>query len=154
MTGEAITLRQARADDIPRIVELITSAELPPLFIAENLDGFVVVERAEGVVACGGLELFGRCGVIRSVVVDPELRGSGVGRTVWERLEQDARGAALTDLYLFTGDAHDFWSRLGFVDVTFDEWKAEARMNWQYQFLSQNQDLFPREQLHIMWRAA
>lgn len=154
MTDDAITLRQAREDDIPRITELIAGAELPPLFIAEYLDGFAVAERADTLVACGGLELFGRCGVIRSVVVDPGLQGSGVGRMLWKRLERNARAAGVTDLYLFTGEARGFWTRLGFVDVTFEDWKMEARMNWQYQFLSQNQDLFTGSQLHTMWRAA
>jgi N-acetylglutamate synthase-like GNAT family acetyltransferase len=88
--------------------------------------------------------------VIRSVVVDPAARGQGIGVTIAERLIAAARIAGATDLYLFTEQAHPFWLRLGFADVTFEDWKAPARANWQYQFLSQNRTLVP--DLHTMWR--
>ena len=149
-----IAMRRAREDDVPRIVELIASAHLPPLFVPEYLSGFVVAEQDGEVVACGGLEMFGACGVIRSVVVDERLRGSGLGKRLWQLLEADARKARATDLYLFTGDAHDFWLRLGFADKALDEWKPEVRINWQYQFVSQNSDLFGDDPPLSMWRAA
>ena len=150
----SIGMRRAHEDDIPRIVELIASAHLPPLFVPEFLAGFVVAEQDGKVVACGGLEMFGTCGVIRSVVVAEALRGSGLGKRLWQLLEADARNAGATDLYLFTGDAHDFWQRLGFADKTLDEWKPEVRINWQYQFISQNADLFGDDAPFSMWRAA
>lgn len=154
MADDVITLRRARAADVPRMIELIAGAELPPLFVSEYVDSFVVAERANAVLACGAVEVFGQCGVIRSVVVDPSLRGSGVGKRLWQRLEADARAAGVTDLYLFTADAHDFWRRLGFSDIGFEDWRPEPRMNWQYQFLSQNRDLFEGQPLFTMWRAA
>ena len=49
-----LTFRPARTDDVPRMTELIASAELPAAFIAEFLDGFVVAERDGAVIACGG----------------------------------------------------------------------------------------------------
>ena len=50
-----VTFRPARTDDIPKMVDLISSAELPAAFIAEFLDGFVVAERGGAVIACGGV---------------------------------------------------------------------------------------------------
>lgn len=147
-------MRRAQEEDIPRIVQLIVSANLPPLFVPEYLGGFVVAEQDGDVVACGGLEMYASCGVIRSVVVDERLRGTGVGKRLWQLLEADARNTAATDLYLFTGDAHDFWQRLGFEDKALDDWKPEAQINWQYQFISQNGDLFGDDLPSSMWRAA
>ncbi len=147
-----VTFRPARVDDVPRIVELISSAELPAAFVAEFLDGFVVAEQAGVVIACGGVELYETCAVIRSVVVDPAAQGEGIGGEIARRLMGAARAAGATDLYLFTAQAHAFWLRLGFVDVTFEEWKEPARANWQYQFLSQNRTIVPN--IHTMWRRA
>lgn len=152
--SDSITMRRAQEPDIPRIVELIAGANLPPLFVPEYLGGFIVAEQAGLVVACGGLETYGSCGVIRSVVVDERLRGTGVGKQLWQLLESDARAAGATDLYLFTGDAHDFWQRLGFEDKALDDWKPDVRINWQYQFISQNADFFGDDQPFSMWRAA
>lgn len=134
------------------MVDLISSAELPASFIAEFLDGFVVAERGGAVIACGGVEMYETCAVIRSVVVEPEAQGAGNGRQIAQRLMDAARAAGATDLYLFTAQAHPFWLRLGFVDVTFEEWKVAARANWQYQFLSQNREIVP--DIHTMWRRA
>ncbi len=145
-----VTFRPARTDDVPRMVQLISSAELPAAFIAEVLDGFIVAERAGAVVACGGVEMYETCAVIRSVVVDPASQGEGIGAEIARRLMDAARDAGATDVYLFTAQAHPFWLRLGFVDVTFEEWKAPARANWQYQFLSQNRTMIP--DIHTMWR--
>lgn len=151
-TATPVTFRRARPADVPRFVELIAGASLPPLFVEEYLDGFIAGEADGRVVACGGLEIYGDCGVIRSVVVDESARGAGAGKQIAEMLIEDARRAGARDLYLFTGDAHDFWLRFGFADVTFDDWRAPARMCWQYQFLSRNRDL--GFEVHTMWRRA
>ncbi len=147
----AVGFRRARAEDVPRFIELIAGASMPPLFVEDHIGGFVAAERDGAIIGCGGVEIYDDCAVIRSVVVDESARGLGLGRQLVDLLIADARTAVTTDLYLFTGDAWAFWKGLGFVDVTFDEWKAAPRMCWQYQFLSQNTDV--DWDVHTMWRA-
>jgi amino-acid N-acetyltransferase len=149
---QTFTLRRARPDDVPRMIALIAGADLPPLFVEEFLGGFVAVEQDGEVAGCGGLEVYEDCGVIRSVVVDESARGFGLGRRLAEMLMDDARARGITDIYLFTADAWDFWWRLGFEDVTYEDWNEPARACWQYQFLSQNRHLMP--DIHTMWRKA
>ena len=67
-------------------------------------------------------------------------------------LVADARAAGLTDLYLFTMHAHNFWLRLGFVDVPLDAWKELPRACWQYQFISQHPEAATG--VYSMWRTA
>jgi N-acetylglutamate synthase-like GNAT family acetyltransferase len=147
-----VTFRSATVADVPRMAELIAGAHLPPLFIEEYLDGFVVVERESVVVACGGVEMYGNCGVVRSVLVDETARGLGLGGQIAGRLISNARRDGARDLYLFTAGALPFWQHYGFVEVTFDDWNEPARACWQYQFLSQNRDMVP--DIVTMWRRA
>ena len=147
-----ITIRAARPDDVPRIADVIAAADLPPLLIEEHLDGFVVGEQSGEIVACGGIEFYGDCAVIRSVVCDERIRGQGAGSRIARALLEHGRTAGATDLYLFTGDALPFWERHGFVEVTLDDWKEPPRACWQYQFVSQADEL--RAQIHTMWRRA
>jgi amino-acid N-acetyltransferase len=147
-----ITFRPARLDDVPRMAELMTAAHLPPMFIEEHLDGFMAGARDGNVIACGGVEYYGDCAVIRSVVVDEAGRGLGLGGKLADILMDNARNAGAADLYLFTADALPFWIHYGFVEVTFDDWKDAPRACWQYQFLSQNRDMVP--EVHPMWRKA
>lgn len=149
-----ITLRQARPNDVAALAAMIDGASLPPMFIEEFLDGFVVAERAGRIVGCGGVEMYGECAVIRSVVVEPEAQGHGLGRRVAEALMEQARAAGATDLYLFTADAWAFWKRRGFVDVPFEAWREEPRECWQYVVVSQNRELEMFANIHTMWRKA
>jgi N-acetylglutamate synthase-like GNAT family acetyltransferase len=147
-----VTFRRGMPADIPRFVEMIAAENLPPLFIAEFLDGFVAAEREGAIIACGGVEMYEDCAVIRSVVVDPSGRGRGLGAALAERLEADARAAAATDMYLFTADALEFWKHRGYVEVSSNDWKPPPRLCWQYQFVTQNFELVG--EVHPMWRKA
>jgi amino-acid N-acetyltransferase len=147
-----MTIRTARPADVPRIAEVIAAADLPPLFIEGHLDGFVVGERGGEIVACGGIEFYGDCAVVRSVVCDERLRGQGAGSRIAGALIERGRAAGVADIYLFTGDALPFWERHGFVEVTMDDWKEPPRACWQYQFISRADEL--RARIHTMWRRA
>lgn len=154
LRADEITLRRARPEDVPALAAMIERADLPPMFIEEFLGCFVVAERVGEIVGCGGVETYGECAVIRSVVVEPEAQGLGLGRRLAEALMEKARAAGATDLYLFTADAWAFWQRLGFVDVTFEEWREEPRECWQYVVVSQNRELEMFAGIHTMWRKA
>ncbi len=144
--------RRGRAADVPAFAQLIIAGDLPPLFIEEFVEGFVAVEHDGEIIGCGGLEVFGDSGVIRSIVVDERGRGQNIAQEMTGLLVADARAAGISDLYLFTMHAHNFWLRLGFTDVPLDAWKELPRACWQYQFLSQ----FPAVAtgVYSMWRAA
>lgn len=147
-----VTVRAARSDDVPAMAQLIESANLPPFFIDQFLDGFVLAERKGEMLGCGGVEIYGDTAVLRSIVVAEAARGLGLGRALAERLAGHARAARVTELYLFTQDAHDFWRHLGFTDVDLDGWAQQPRASWQYQFVSTNPGVFP--DLRAMWRSA
>jgi amino-acid N-acetyltransferase len=130
-----VTYRRARATDIPRMAQLMAAEQLPPLFIQEFLGGFVVAECDGEIAGTGGLEMYGGTGAIRSVVVDPRLRGTGVGRRIADLLADDARLSGARQVFLFTQHAHAFWLHLGFEDITLDDWDEESRVSWQWQFI-------------------
>src|SRR5438874_7417947 len=83
--------RAATADDVPAMSALIASENLPPFFIEEFLDGFILSERDGKMLACGGVEIYGDCAVIRSIVVAPDGRGLGLGRRAAELLMEQGR---------------------------------------------------------------
>ncbi len=69
------------------------------------------------IVGFGGLEPYGDCALLRSVVVLPEQRGRGYGEAISRRLLDEAgRGGART-VYLLTQSAAAFFEHRGFVKV-------------------------------------
>jgi len=149
-----VTFRGATRDDVPALADMIASENLPPFFIEEFLDGFLIAERGGAMLACGGVESYGDCAVLRSIVVAPEARGLGLGRDIGDRLITVGRERGARHLYLFTMDAWAFWKRLGFEDVGLDEWHEPARACWQWQYISQNREHEMFRGIHSMWKAA
>lgn len=152
LDASALVLRRATPEDVPQLGALILSGDLPPLFIGEFLEGFIVADHDGEIVACGGLELYDDCGMIRSVVVDERLRGGGVGRAIARLLEDDARAYGARVVYLFTEHALPFWKRLGYDEIADEEWEDAPRAGWQYRFVIPRRAIFG-EGVHGMRRA-
>ncbi len=118
-------VRAARQEDLPQVLALLEQAQLPTAGVAEWLPRFVVAEDGVRVVAAAGMELYGRAALLRSVVVAPELRGSGLGAALTERIAADATVAGARMLYLLTTTADGYFPRLGFQRIRREELPAE-----------------------------
>jgi len=129
-------LRPARTEDIPTIERLLAAEWLPPLMIAEFLETFWVLEKSGRVVGGAGLEVYGEAGVLRSVVVDPSLRGTGQGHLLAETALAEARRRNVRRVYLFTMSAMPFFARYGFRPCTMEDFESAVRESWQFVGLS------------------
>ncbi len=140
------TLRPATPDDLTAVTELVVAAHLPPWGIDEHLHNFVVAEQDGRIVGCGGFEAYpaGSVALVRSMAVDESLRGSGLGTRILQWVTERAAEEGLTQLYLFTVDAHDFYLRFDFVDATLDEIPEAAHESTQYKFLAEHGRSWPQ----------
>jgi amino-acid N-acetyltransferase len=148
-------LRVRRGDvrDIAAIGALLDASDLPPLFVAEFIRGVVVVESEAGLLACGGLEPYGRSGIVRSVAVSADARALGLGKRVAGLLIADAELSGLRRLFLSASDAAGFWASAGFHDRPMGEWPEETRIAWQYRFFSERPEFMSDISLHTMERS-
>ena len=116
-----IQTRQAALPDAEHIHAMIQPyAELGALLarsqaeLCENIRDFVVAEENGRIVGCGALHLYGlHLAEIRSIAVNPESIGRGVGRALVESLLDEARRHSVTCVCLFTRTP-GFFARLGF----------------------------------------
>ena len=133
------TLRPATPDDLPAIVALLEAAHLPAVELEQHLENVVVAEVDGRVVACGGLEASpeAAAGLVRSMAVDESLRGADIGSAVLEWVEARAAALGVTQLFLFTVSAPDFYRRFGYEDVTLDDFPEALRGSAQYRFVRQ-----------------
>ena len=136
-----VALRGARLEDVPGIEDLLKAEMLPPLEIREWLGTFWVLERDGCLLGCAGIETYGEAVVLRSVVVDPSLRGTGEGMRLIRHALNEARRQGARRAYLFTGSASGFFSRFGFEECGAGDFEPEARESWQWQFLSSNEEI-------------
>lgn len=134
-------MRLARAEDVDAITQLISSATLPAVEVAEWLSGFWVLEEAGTLVACAGIERYAEAAVLRSVVVAASLRGSGEGARLTEHALAFARDDGARRCYLFTMAAAEFFARFGFARCRLEDFEPAARECWQWQGVSGSEAL-------------
>ena len=109
-----LIVEPAGAADTQAIRDLLARNELPTGDLSTARPEFVVVRSAGQIIGIGALEHFGGAALLRSVAVEPQWRGSGVGRLLIAELERRARAAGVSEIILLTLTAADFFRRLGY----------------------------------------
>ncbi len=125
--------RKATMRDIPAMLELINRYAREGIMLprtefemAENIRDFTVAEREGRVLACGALHFYTpTMGEVRSIAVDPENKGTGLGRRLVAALEEEARECRLDTLFAFTY-VPSFFRKLGFTEVDRSELPLKA----------------------------
>jgi len=112
---EAASVRRATRDDLPGIERLLISAGLTTAGVADIVAEVNAVPKQ--IVAAAGLEVRGTTAVLRSVAVDPEWRGRGMGHELVRQIVCDAESRGIHALYLLTMTAEHYFPRLGFERI-------------------------------------
>jgi arsenite methyltransferase len=127
--GGTYVIRPARAADFSTIARLLSAAGLP-------LDGVeagpgreysVAVDEGGEVIGVAALEVYGRYGLLRSVAVEENRRGRGVGTALVRDRIAAAEAHGLVGLYALTTMAEGYFRRLGFEPVARESVPAEIR---------------------------
>lgn len=94
-------------------IQLLQQAGLP----TSDLPGQTILYGAyEGAELLGmiGLEAFGSAALLRSLVIKPGMRGTGIGTSLVQELSKEAKKEGISELWLLTETAAIFFEKLGF----------------------------------------
>ena len=118
-----VVVRRARTSDVPEIKRLVDTyagkilLEKNLVTLYEAVQEFWVAERDGEVVGCGALHvLWADLGEVRTVAVDPTVKGRGVGHAIVDRLLDEARELQLERLFVLTFET-EFFGRHGFTEI-------------------------------------
>ena len=100
--------------DIIAIRALLEDSGLPTSDLQSARPEFAVIREDGRVIAAGALQRFGSAALMRSVVVAPDRRGSGLGQAVVTGLERIACAARIRQLVLLTQTSTEFFARQGY----------------------------------------
>ncbi|TJZ42743.1 amino-acid N-acetyltransferase [Streptomyces piniterrae] len=124
--SNGLTVRRARTSDVPAVRRLIDSysrdgilLDKATVTLYEDIQEFWVAERDEDaeVVGCGALHVMWEdLAEVRTLAVDPQLKGSGVGHQVLEQLLRTARWLGVRRIFCLTFEV-DFFVKHGFVEI-------------------------------------
>jgi amino-acid N-acetyltransferase len=123
-------------EDLPAIRALLEQAGLPHRDLENNAAArFWIVREGERLIGAVGLEIYGRSGLLRSLVVAPEARQSGIGGRLVEELEIAARSSGLLQLLLLTETAATFFSGRGYAVIDRADAPDEVRSSAEFRSL-------------------
>ncbi|MEU9113328.1 amino-acid N-acetyltransferase [Streptomyces sp. NPDC048483] len=124
--SKSLTVRRARTSDVPAVRRLIDSysrdgilLDKATVTLYEDIQEFWVAERDEDaeVVGCGALHVMWEdLAEVRTLAVDPQLKGSGVGHQVLDKLLRTARWLGVRRIFCLTFEV-DFFTKHGFVEI-------------------------------------
>lgn len=131
-TGTA-TLRPAVPSDLGAVRPLLTAAKLPLDGVPADLAHFIVAERDGEVVGTIGLEDYGAAVLLRSAVVSPALRGTGLGERLVRALLASARARGSHEVVLLTTTAEQWFPRFGFERIERADAPAALHASQEFQ---------------------
>ena len=118
-----VVVRRARMSDVPVIKRLVDTyagkilLEKNLVTLYEAVQEVWVAEIDGEVVGCGALHvLWADLGEVRTVAVDPKVKGHGIGHAVVRRLLEVARELELRRLFVLTFET-EFFGRHGFTEI-------------------------------------
>ena len=118
-------VRSARTRDVAairRLVDVYVPRKIlldkPTVTLYEDVQEFLVAEGATGdVVGCGALHVMWEdLAEVRTLAVDPAVKGEGVGHLLLERLLERARDLGVRRLFCLTFEV-EFFGRHGFQEI-------------------------------------
>lgn len=143
-TQANIRTRPASEQDIPDILALLKANSIAFGFIPiAAIQGSI--QRAEVVVAANHRGVLGmiryhhrrdKVTTLHEIAVAPGHQGQGIGRSLLERLEEEARGRGQTHVRLKCPvdlPANGFYARLGFTRIAIEEGKRRLLAVWEKQ---------------------
>jgi amino-acid N-acetyltransferase len=129
----ATVVRKAAIRDIRPILALINSYAAEGAMLSrtefdmsEHIRDFSVAYDGKNLLGCGALHFYTpTVAEVRSLAVDRNLKGQGVGRAIVEALEEEARSNDLECVFAFTY-VPEFFGKLGFQEVERGELPLKA----------------------------
>ena len=110
----SVSIEPAGARDRQAILALLERVHLPQDGLAQHQAHAFVARQNGAVVGCAVLEIYSDGALLRSVAVDPQLQGSGLGAELTSTAIASAGGLGIPAVYLLTTTAERFFPRFGF----------------------------------------
>ncbi len=127
-----MSIRPLDADEATEIVALLSANGLPTVDLQMGHAQFVGVRDSAGLEGIVAIEPYGTAGLLRSLAVRADRRGSGLGSALVQEAERLAAAQGVERLYLLTSDAEGFFSRRGFGRQAREEAPAPLRATAQF----------------------
>lgn len=115
------------------VAALLDAADLPSADLTDwHMEHFFFCGNPEAPNGLVGMELCGASALLRSLVVEPDTRATGLGSALVEHAEAHARAHGAKAMYLLTTTAAGFFEHRGYAVAARDSAPAEIRATREF----------------------
>jgi amino-acid N-acetyltransferase len=118
--------------DVDAIERLLAANHLPTANVREWIASALVARQDARIVGCAALEIYSSGVLLRSVVVDEAVRGSGLGQSLTASALSLARSRRARAAYLLTTTAGEFFPRFGFTKIERADVPEDVRQSIEF----------------------
>jgi amino-acid N-acetyltransferase len=127
------TIELAETNDFQEINQLLISNNLPVIELnCVNSSYFKAINEQDRIVGAIGIEIYGRYGLLRSLVVEPECRNQGIANHLVEKLNDHAKSINIDTLFLLTTTADKYFEKKEFLRIDRDEVPDEVKQSSEF----------------------
>ena len=127
-----LALRAALPADLDPIQSLLEKVGLPVCELDKHLGSFLVAHRHGRLLACAGMEFYGATARLRSLAVEPEYQGFGVGRKMTRALIAAASRGGAVEVVVLTSTAAGLARSFGFRETPREVLPQAVRDSWEF----------------------
>ncbi len=126
-------IRRLIASDLADTEQLLTSVKLPLEGVQTHFQHFIGAFDGASLIGTAGLEIYGDKGLLRSLAVRADNQGQGRGLQLYEAIVAEARQKKLSEIYLLTETAENFFARQGFIRIPRESADAAVQQSVEFQ---------------------
>lgn len=114
------------------VIALLRAENLPASDLPATLKSFFVMIENEQLIGVAGLEMYGTCGLLRSLAVHSDFRNQNIAGKLVMQIEHLAAAEGLKAIFLLTETAPYYFSRKGYHIISRSEMPAEVQQSSEF----------------------
>jgi amino-acid N-acetyltransferase len=111
-------MRSATLEDLQDVLKLLETSKLPTAGVKNHIHNFMLEFQKNTLLGCAGLEIYEQAGLLRSVAVSASKRSNGVGSRLVKSILEHAKNQQISNIFLLTETAENYFPRFGFKQVS------------------------------------
>lgn len=139
-----VNFRLCQKPELPLVIALLKSSELPYEDVSWQKITFQVAVAGDEMIGCIGLEKYRDHGLLRSFAVKSSFRNQGIGSALLQSFLSYCNQEEVSNLHLLTIDAQEFFQSKGFQVADRDKAPESIRQTTEFTQLCPSSSAYMR----------
>lgn len=112
---------EARQEDLKSLQDFLIENKLKPSISIDSNSLYYYIQNDGQIIGTIGAEFNQRYALIRAAGVSQQWRKQGIGQKLFQKLVMELESKGISHLYLFSRQAREFWTKMGFTQCPIQE---------------------------------